>query len=196
MAFTNDGKYIATASLDNITRIWNITTNREIISLIHENKAIPYNPLREISRFVSFSADGKLILTFCNMDDFVQIWDVSTRREIARVKHNGQINSAAFSPDGKCLATTGMDNTTRLWDISSDKEIMQVKLNRNGEHVIFSPDGKYIAGSIADNTVRVWNSKTGQEVARMVFNGPVIALSFSTDSKLLASASADRTARV
>lgn len=195
LAFSNDGKYVATSCLDNMTRIWDIAKDKIAVFIAHNNKGIADDPFHT-KRFVSFSPDGTLILTFNNMEDFMQIYDVTTGSEVARVKHNSQINAATFSPDGKFIATTSLDNTTRLWGITSGKELMRVYLKGRGESVIFSPNGKYIACSISDNTARVWDSHTGQEAAKMLFNGPVIALAFSPDGKLLAAASADRTARV
>ena len=51
----------------------------------------------------------------------VELWDVQTGAPIAKLKgHTYHVNSIAFSPDGKTLASGSGDGTVLLWDFASD----------------------------------------------------------------------------
>jgi RNA polymerase sigma factor (sigma-70 family) len=101
--------------------------------------------------------------------------------------------SVAYSPDGKCLATSFWDNKAfivKLWDAQSGQELRILK--GGGSRVVFSPDGRRLASGAVDNTLKVWDAQTGQEFLSLkVRNGdayPGFSLAFSPDGKRLASA--------
>jgi WD40 repeat protein len=68
------------------------------------------------------------------------------RMGTGRFRHGGPVNSIAFSPDGKLLASGGNDGTTSLWEVATGKELHRIE-GRNGEcvFVTFSPDGSILA---------------------------------------------------
>lgn len=114
---------------------------------------------------------------------------------------------AAFSPDGKRVATGGVDNAAYLWDVSSDEALSPaLKHTSDIVHVAFSHDGKRLATcSIADKTTRVWTVRSLMRQGRgstpaseftLVHSGAVNRATFSPDNKWLATASSDQTARV
>jgi DNA-binding beta-propeller fold protein YncE len=71
--------------------------------------------------------------------------------------HTASLRGAAFSPDGKYVATSSFDKTARVWDTATGKLV-----NILGEHqdavmnVAFSPDGQFLATACQDKKVRVW----------------------------------------
>src|SRR5262249_60191754 len=58
----------------------------------------------------------------------------------------GGVNSLAFSPDGKVLASGGWDDTVRLWDVATGKELRKIDAHKAMVgRVVFSADGKVLA---------------------------------------------------
>jgi WD40 repeat protein len=90
---------------------------------------------------------------------------MATRQPIGLPLVNGQaagIDSMAFSPGGKTLATGNVDGTIWLWDVTTRKQIGGPFTGHGGSvtSVAFSPDGKTLASSSDDQTVRLWNVAT------------------------------------
>jgi WD40 repeat protein len=108
---------------------------------------------------VSFSPDEKKRLMSASLDGTVKIWDVSNLNDITllrTLKHPRDVNIAAFSPDGKLIATGSDDGVTRIWDADTgERPLAQTPRHR---HIVFgvafSPDGSRLATASWD-----WNVK-------------------------------------
>ena len=114
------------------------------------------------------------------------------------LKHDGNINSAVFSPDGKYIVTASLDNTARVWDAATGKPATKpLKHNSTVNSAVFSPDGKYIVTASWDNTARVWDAATGKPVTEpLKHDRSVSSAVFSPDGEYVVTASKDSTARV
>ena len=76
--------------------------------------------------------------------------------------HEGGLESVAFSPEGKLLASSSQDGTVRLWVVATGKVHFVLK-GHVGEidSVTFSPDGKTVASGCKDKTIKLWTPEQG-----------------------------------
>ncbi|BAZ00727.1 WD-40 repeat-containing protein [Tolypothrix tenuis PCC 7101] len=110
--------------------------------------------------------------------------------------HEGSVNSASFSPDGKRIVTAGSDATARIWDFSG-KELLVLQGHQGSvRSANFSSDAQLIVTASFDGTARVWNN-SGQQLAELKgHQGNVNSASFSPDGKRVVTAGADKTVRI
>jgi hypothetical protein len=110
--------------------------------------------------------------------------------------HDGEVNSAAFNPDGSHIVTASADKTARIWDAVTANEIAVLRgHNSFVTSAAFSPDGSRIVTASDDNTARIWDAATANEIAASRGReGWVLRAGFSVDGSRIVTASADHTA--
>ncbi len=108
-------------------------------------------------------------------------------------KHTSAVNSIAFSPDGKCLASGGL-GAVRIYDTASWRELSFVNAGGyfDALSIQFSPDGRLLAAGGSDNTIKIWSAVDATEITSLEgHSAPVQSIDFSPDGSLLASAGKD-----
>ncbi|MBD2473078.1 hypothetical protein [Nostoc sp. FACHB-145] len=189
VSFSPDGKTLASASIDQTIKVWNITTGKLINTLSGHNASV---------NSVSFSPDGKTLAS-ASADKTIKVWNITTGKLINTLSgHNASVNSVSFSPDGKTLASASADKTIKVWNVTTGKLLNSLSGHVDPVNsVSFSPDGKTLASASADKTIKIWNVTTGKLLNSLSGHvDPVNSVSFSHDGKTLASASADKTIKV
>jgi len=189
LAFSPNGRVLASGSSDSTIRIWELASGKELKALTSRFGA---------ARAVAFSPDGGLVASGGD-DGSLRIWDWAGGKEIKSMKGNmGIVFSVAFSPDGRTLATGGSDALVHLWDLATGRERSALS-GHAGEvySIAFSPDGWLLATSAAETVVRLWDVAAGRERnALSGHTGMVHAVAFSRDGRTVASAGADGTVRI
>lgn len=105
LAFSRDGRALITGSDDTTARRWDVSSGQLKAQLGHKGTVWS----------VDFSADGELIATAADNDHSVKVWNVTSGRLLNELVDAR--SPAAFSPDGKTLATGSQGAVVLLWDV-------------------------------------------------------------------------------
>src|SRR5713101_7590702 len=189
VAWSPDGKHIASGSADGIVKVWDATSVHILLT---------YKGHKDVVNSVAWSPDGKHIAS-ASADGTVQVWDATSGHILLTYKgHTAAVSSVAWSPDGKRLASASSDQTVQVWDATSGHTLLTYK----GHTVVvnsvaWSPDGERLASASSDTTVQVWDATSGHTL--LTYRGhtnAVNSVAWSPDGKRLASASSDQTVQV
>jgi RNA polymerase sigma factor (sigma-70 family) len=182
VAFTRDGKRLASASGDRTARLWDFATAKEIRRFEGHGGEV---------RGLALSADGKRLVTSAD-DKVLRLWDADTGKELRRfLGHSYEPYGVALSPSGKLVASGAGDGTVRLWDVATGKEIRQWKGRQTVRGVAFSPDGKLLAACDMDGVLRLYETATGELRRQMLQADAAAGLAFSPDGTVLASSGSE-----
>lgn len=154
---------------------------------------------------VDISPDGNTLIS-SSQDGTVRLWDVASGQEIqwdretgaqvlvseelvadtrAMVGHNGDVDSVAFSPDGRLAVSGSKDFTAIIWDVATGTELRQLRGHQeNISKVAFSPDGRSILTGSKDASLILWDAQTGEMIRQFVgHNSRITGLAFSPDGR-------------
>jgi WD40 repeat protein len=175
IAFSPNGKIIASGSSDRSVKIWDCETGLCVNTFIGHTRPV---------LSVAFSTDGKTIAS-CGGHSVIKIWDVVTGECIQSLNERA-CYKILFSPDSKTLACCSTTGIIKLWNFRQSEYI---QLGEYGHAVIssaFSPDGKILACGSKDGIVRLWDISTASCISFSTNIGSIWSLAFSSDGLILA----------
>jgi Tol biopolymer transport system component len=218
LAYSPDGRSIVFHTEGRI-KIWNIETGRKLLTFSehsHDVTSVAYSP---DGKFIVSGSDGSMTFnpdgeTIYSYTDTIKIWDAKTGRELQTLSgHSGNVNSVAYSPDGKFIVSGSggsmtfnpdgetiysYTDTIKIWDAKTGRELQNLSgHSRDVTSVAYSPDEKFIASSSWDNTIKIWDVETGHELRTLEgHTGGVNSVEFSPDGRRILSCSGDGTTRL
>jgi WD40 repeat protein len=217
LAYSPDGKEIASGSADYTVKIWHLKTGKPRATRRGHTDGVTS---------IAYARDGRLVASGSS-DRTVRLWDPNGKERAALVGHTVPVLAIALSPDGRTLASGGggleqeqepkSDNAlprqqkatiidfgppdfgeVRLWDVSAMRlKAAPIKTNSIVNAVAFSPDGASLAVGKDDQSIDFWDVATNKLRAILIIrreglaSDGILCLSYSPDGKWLAAGRRD-----
>jgi len=189
VAWSPDGRYVASASWDKAVRIW---------SSDGQGAPVILNGHTDKLASVAYSPDGTRVVSG-GYDKVVRVWSLDRKTTPVELRGPTEyVLSVAFSPDGQYVAVGSADRLVRIYRADGTGDPFVLGGHTEAVYsVAFSPTGETIASSSADKSVRIWKSRPSNEP--LVLSGhtdTVYSVAWSPDGKRVASSATDATVRV
>ncbi len=186
IAWSPNGKYLASPSADHSIGIWDVTKGSVVRSLIGHQGS---------THCIAWGPNGQLLVSGSE-DKTLRIWKASGMHQQTLEGHLNTIAAVAYSPNGRFLASASYDSTIRLWN-KNGKYLNTIRRHSDGVlSLAWSPNGKYLASGSYDATCRIWDIQGKQIHLLKGHSSSVCSVAWSQDGKLLVTTSSDSTIRI
>jgi WD40 repeat protein len=188
LAFSPDGKMLATRGRDHTIHLWDIATGRHIRQMAPPTQAGAANRVVAfrggLGNALVFLPDGKSLVSAGleidngQMGNVIRLFDVASGNAGLEIKGQDRlaVGGLAVAADGKTLAVGGGNSLVRLYDLASGKEVGQLGQQRQGSIIsslVFAPTGNLLALCATNSAgIQLWDVAAGKELRRLGEPGP------------------------
>jgi RNA polymerase sigma factor (sigma-70 family) len=203
LAFSPDKKTLASQGGDDLIRIWELSSGREIRQLRlppppkrdADDKLVPAGrsaePPLPPGYPIAFAPDGKLLAAGTKTSS-IALWETATGQKLPDITgHQGQVTCLAFTPAGQLLSGSA-DKTIRLWDVAARKEVRQFA-GHDGPvlALALAADKQWLVSASSDQTARLWDLDTARPIRKFAGHASAVrTVALSPDNKTLVSGDA------
>jgi len=190
VAFSHDGRLVATGSDDKSVKIWELASGRELRSLRGSTGGV---------KSLAFGPDDRWLLSG-SADNTARIWDLASGQQTKTIDlaPGIQTNAVLLSPDGKTLLSASFENEICIWDVATARQIAVLSGHTSAVMALaLSRDGHTLVSASLDKTLKVWDLMTRRERFTLSgHTGEVLSVAVSPDGKYAASGGRDDQVRI
>ena len=118
IAYSPDGQHIASSSDDNMIKVWEVATGKQLRCLEGHTAQV---------WSVAYRPDGQQLASGSS-DKTVRVWEMATGKQLLRLEgHTAPVWSVAYRPDGQQLASGSSDKTVRVWEMATGKQLLRLE---------------------------------------------------------------------
>ena len=175
VAFSTDGRVLASAAEDGLIKLWDPATGQELRTIAAHGNC---------GNDLSFSPDGRLLAS-ASCDHTVKIWDTATWREVSSFAcgPHSVMTCVEFSPDGSLLAAGDDDSGAfTIWDVAQKEQIVRIVADGSEsasglDAISWSPDGRLLATTQTGNGSSLWDARSWTRIENWYSRSRPIAFS-------------------
>jgi eukaryotic-like serine/threonine-protein kinase len=189
VAFSPDGKILASSSKDETINLWDIKTKSLVGTLRGHTDEVNH---------IRFSKDGTMLVSGSD-DRTVRVWDVASRKTIATLTGNEErVFAVAISPDGKTVVSGACDHTIRVFDLPTQTTHKVIREHTDLiQDLNFSPDGKTLASVSDDFRLILWDTDSfTKRFSQVDENSRLFCTTFSHSGDLVITSGATTPIRI